>query len=55
MGYKYHVHASRYPYQGYWETDRGFETLDEAVNYIKQCQSEGYVIVDLQCRDFEVK
>lgn len=52
MGYKYHVHASRYPYQGYWETDRGFETLDEAVNYIKQCQFDGYVIIDLQCRDF---
>ena len=54
MGYKYHVQASRYPYhpyQGCWR-DKGFETLDEAVEYIKKCQSEGYVIIDLQCRDF---
>ena len=53
MGYKYHVDVSRYPYQGYWERDKGFETFDEAVEYIKQCQSDGYVIIDLQCRDFE--
>lgn len=50
MEYKYYVHASRY--LGYWEIGRGFETLDEAVNYIKQCQSNGYVIIDLQYRDF---
>lgn len=49
----YTVYASRYPYQGCWEIDnRGFETLDEAVKYIKQCQSDGYVIIDLRCRDF---
>ena len=54
MGYKYTVYASHYPYNGWWEIDKGFETLNEAVEYAKQCQSNGYVIIDIQIRDFEV-
>lgn len=54
MGYKYTVCASRYPYNGWWEIDKGFETLDAAVEYAKKCQSDGYVIIDIQIRDFEV-
>ena len=38
----------------WWEIDKGFETLNEAVEYAKQCQSNGYVIIDIQIRDFEV-
>jgi len=34
--------------------DEGFETLNEAIEYAKQCQSNGYVIIDIQIRDFEV-
>ena len=55
MGNKYTVYASRYPYKGWWELDKGFETFNEAVDYAKQCQSDGYVIIDIQIRDFEVK
>ena len=59
MGYNYTVWASRYPYKGQWENGQfelaeDFETLDEAINYVKKCQSNGYVIIDIQIRDFEV-
>lgn len=54
MGNKYTVYASRYPYNGCWEIDKGFETLNETIEYAKQCQSNGYVIIDIQIRDFEV-
>lgn len=30
----------------------GFCHEFNSVEYIKQCQSDGYVIIDLQCRDF---
>ena len=53
MGYKYHVAASSYPYKGYSEIDKEFETLDEAVEFIRKCQANGQVIIDLSCRDFE--
>ena len=55
MGYKYAVYASHYPYNGWWEIDKGFNTLDAAVEYAKKCQSDGYVIIDIQIRDFEVQ
>ena len=54
MGNKYTVYASRYPYNGCWEIDKGFKTLNETIEYVKQCQSNGYVIIDIQIRDFEV-
>lgn len=54
MGNKYTVCASHYPYKGWWEINKGFETLDEIIEYVKQCQSSGYVIVDIKIRDFEV-
>ena len=53
MGYKYAVYASHYRYNnGWWEIDKGFETLNEAIEYAKQCQSNGYVIINIQIRDF---
>ena len=55
MGNKYTVWASHYPYNGRWELDKDFETLDDAVDYIKQIQLDGYVIIDMQIRDFEIK
>lgn len=27
---------------------------NEAIEYAKECQSNGYVIIDIQIRDFEV-
>lgn len=54
MGYKYYVTASAYPYKGCPDISRTFETLDEAVEFIKKCQANGLVIIDLACRDFEV-
>ena len=54
MGYNYTVWASHYPYTGRWELAEDFKTLNEAVEYVKQCQSNGYVIIDIQIRDFEV-
>ena len=54
MGYNYTVWASHYPYTGSWELAEDFKTLNEAIEYVKQCQSNGYVIIDIQIRDFEV-
>ena len=55
MGYNYTVWASHYPYNGRWELAEDFKTLDDAVDYIKQIQLDGYVIIDMQIRDFEIK
>lgn len=55
MGYNYTVWASHYPYTGTWELAEDFKTLDDAVDYIKQIQLDGYVIIDMQIRDFEIK
>ena len=54
MGYKYYVQIAKYPYERYWERSEGFDTLDAAVAFIKDRQKEGYNIIDLTCRDFEV-
>ena len=54
MGCKYSVDAARYPYKGFMEWSREFDTLDEALTYVKKCQSEGYVIINIKIRDFEV-
>ena len=54
MGYKYYVKAAQYPYNGCWKIGEGFDTLDAAVAAIKRWQKDGYVIIDLECRDFEV-
>lgn len=55
MGYNYTVWASHYPYAGTWELAEDFKTLDDAVDYIKRIQLDGYVIIDVQIRDFEIK
>lgn len=51
MRNKYTVCASHYPYNGWWELDEGFETLDDAINYVKCIQSDGYIIIDIYIRD----
>jgi hypothetical protein len=54
MGYKYYVQIAKYSYEGCWERSEGFDTLDAAVKFIRDRQKEGYKIIDLTCRYFEV-
>jgi len=55
MGNKYQVLAARYPYIGCWDKSEQFNTLRQAVRYIKKCQKQGYVIINLFCRDIKEK
>lgn len=54
MGSKYMIHASRYPYPGYYEVNFQCNTFWRAIWQLLRYRHQGYNIIDFQCRDIKV-
>lgn len=53
VGNNYMISAAKYPFKGYWETNKRCKTLLGAFVAIISLKAKGFEIVDLNCRNIK--